>query len=283
MDDAHTTLPPLGLPRLGLLLPIGAMGPQHAPGDLADAARRIEAAGFSSIWAADSVGRGFFTPDPLVSLATAAGATERVLLGTAVVQAPLQRPLGLARRALTAWLACGDRLLLGLGCGSTKADFDASGVDYDDRFAIFRRTMDDLRALWNGEQVGAAHLDVAAPLLGGPPVLVGSYSGRWIERAAREYAGWIASGTRTWDEIAAGSARFREAGGTRAVISTVMADLTAEGGEPGGDEPINLRCPPDEARRRLERLGELGFSDVAVISFDHSEATLRSLAAIAQS
>jgi alkanesulfonate monooxygenase SsuD/methylene tetrahydromethanopterin reductase-like flavin-dependent oxidoreductase (luciferase family) len=82
-----------------------------------------------------------------------------VSVGTCILQIPLRRPVELAHRVLTASLICGDRLLLGVGAGSTKADFDAVGVDYATRMQDFSDALVTMRPLWSGEQVGAANLN----------------------------------------------------------------------------------------------------------------------------
>ena len=60
---------------------------------------------------------------------------------------------------------------------------------------------------------------------------------------------------------------YREAGGTNAVLANVAVDFT--------DPPTNatlaevttsLVCAPDEARRRLKRIEQLGFEEVALVS-----------------
>jgi alkanesulfonate monooxygenase SsuD/methylene tetrahydromethanopterin reductase-like flavin-dependent oxidoreductase (luciferase family) len=270
------------VPRLGMTLPImtAPETPGTAPWTLPESARRIEASGFASVWAPDSVGRGFFIPDPLVSVGVAAAATTHVELGTAIVQAPIHHTLELARGALTAWLACGERLLLGLGAGSTRADFDVMGRDYGGRFTQFETGLAQLRALWRGEQVDEMHLDPPADLLGGPPILVGAWSGTWVERAAREFGGWIASATRSWSAVERACARYRDAGGQRAVLATTYTELSARGGPPDADGPIDLRCPPEEARRRLERVASFGITDVVLISGDHTDENLAAIAAL---
>ena len=68
-------------------------------------------------------------PDPFVTLAVAATATDAVELGTATVQVPLHHPADLAHRMLSLQLVCGDRLTLGLSPGSTAADFAALDRD----------------------------------------------------------------------------------------------------------------------------------------------------------
>ena len=121
--------------RLGIVLP--RVEPDERPlssASLADAARRIEGAGFASAWVFDSLGRGFLLPDPLTALSVAGTVTRRIELGTGVLQVPLRRPMELAHRVLTTHLVCGGRLRLGVGAGSTAADFAAVGVDFASRF-----------------------------------------------------------------------------------------------------------------------------------------------------
>src|SRR5207244_515963 len=89
-----------------------------------DYARRIEARGFPGIWVTDSLGRGQPTLDPLAALAVLSAATQRVELGTAVLQVSLRNPIELAHRVQSVQALSGGRLRLGVGSGSTKADFD---------------------------------------------------------------------------------------------------------------------------------------------------------------
>ncbi len=118
--------------------------------DLARTARGIEAAGFASAWVFDSVGRGRLLPDPLTALAVAAATTTRIELGTGVLQVPLRNPVTLARQVLTTQLVSGGRLRLGVGTGSTAADFAAVGVDFASRFRRLDESLAIMRKLWAG-------------------------------------------------------------------------------------------------------------------------------------
>ena len=64
-------------------------------------AKRLVDAGFESLWVPQIIGRGYLVPDPFVTLAAAAAATEGVELGTATVQVPLHHPADLAHRVLS--------------------------------------------------------------------------------------------------------------------------------------------------------------------------------------
>src|SRR5262245_24843770 len=144
--------------RLGVILPRMTHDGGALTGEaLISGARAIERAGFDSLWCFDAIGRGFILPDPLIALSVAAAVTTRVSLGTCILQVPLRRPVELAHRILTASLVCGDRLLLGVGAGSTKTDFDAVGLDFAARMGEFTDALATMRKLWSGEAVGAAN------------------------------------------------------------------------------------------------------------------------------
>lgn len=274
--------------RFGIALPTGpGGGPPFGASSLADAARGIEAAGFESAWTFDSVGRGALRPDPLMVLAVAATVTRAIELGTGVFQVPLRNPVELAQRVLTAHLVSGGRLRLGAGAGSTAADFAALGFDFESRFRRLGESLAIMRRLWAGETVEGASLAPVWPgVVGGPPVLIGSWAGsKWIERAAREFDGWVGSGARSsWRALREGIARFRGFGGTRAVVTNVRVQLDSPTASPDGpDDPCDLKCPRDVARERLHRLREWGFDDIVLVPGRHEVGHLHELRELAQS
>ena len=245
-------------------------------------ARAVERAGFDSLWCFDSIGRGFMIPDPLIAVSVAATATERLTLGTGILQVPLRRPVELAHRILAAHLICGDRLLLGVGAGSTKADFDAVGVDFDTRMRDLEEALVVMRRLWRGEKVGEAQLNPWPATLGGPKLLIGSWAGsRWIPRAAKEFDGWVGSGARS--SVAAlreGIKRFREAGGRRAIATNIPADLEAPTAPMPDDGQFHLRCDEKTAAERLRMLADLGFDDAVLVTRRYGDADLARLRAL---
>jgi alkanesulfonate monooxygenase SsuD/methylene tetrahydromethanopterin reductase-like flavin-dependent oxidoreductase (luciferase family) len=271
--------------RFGIALPTGSTGgSEFGALSLADAARRIEAAGFESAWTFDSVGRGTLRPDPLMALAVAGTVTRTIELGTGVFQVPLRNPVELAQRVLTTHLVSGGRLLFGAGAGSTAADFAALGLDFESRFRRLGESLDIMGRLWKGESVGGASLAPIWPALrGGPPVLIGSWAGsKWIERAAREFDGWIGSGARSsWRALREGIARFRDLGGKRAIVTNVRVDLDSAAASPDGPEdPCDLKGTSEIARERLHRLREWGYDDIVLVPGRHEAAHLQELRAL---
>ncbi len=237
---------------------------------MADYARRIEASGFPGIWVGDSMGRGRPTLDPLTALAALAAVTERVELGIGVLQVSLRHPIELAHRVQSVQALSGGRLRLGVGSGSTRADFELLGGDYDHRFRTLRNSLEMMHQVWRGEPVNGGSLSIWPGCEGGPPILMGAWrSPRWITYAAKECQGWTPSGRySSWDDLEAGMRIYREAGGANAVLANVAVDLADRPGSADLAAATNvaLVCPPDEARRRLKRMEQLGFDEVLLVS-----------------
>src|SRR2546430_15528113 len=97
--------------RIGVGRP--AATPGVCPGLLAAWARRAEAAGFDSLAVVDRI--VFGSLDPMLALAAAAAVTERPLLATTVLVAPLRRTALLARQVVSLQRLSGRRLGLGRG------------------------------------------------------------------------------------------------------------------------------------------------------------------------
>jgi alkanesulfonate monooxygenase SsuD/methylene tetrahydromethanopterin reductase-like flavin-dependent oxidoreductase (luciferase family) len=271
--------------RLGVTMPRTSTDGGPLTGEaLIAAARAIEGAGLDSAWCFDAIGRGFILPDPLIALAVAAAVTTRIGLGTCILQVPLRRPVELAHRPPTASHVCGDRGVLVVGACSTRGVFVSVGVDFDTRMRQLDEALAVMRRLWSGESVAAASLTPWPTTLGGPKLLIGSWSGaRWIPRAAKDFDGWIASGAKTSLAILTdGIRRDRAAGGTRAIVTNVAVDLDADApaGAMDDDAPFHLRCDAATARARLRRLAGLGFDDVVLVPPRHGEADLAALRAL---
>jgi alkanesulfonate monooxygenase SsuD/methylene tetrahydromethanopterin reductase-like flavin-dependent oxidoreductase (luciferase family) len=206
--------------------------------------------GFESLWTPQVIGRGFLVPDPFVTLAVAATATEGVEVGTATVQVPLHHPADLAHRILSLVSVCGDRLTLGVSPGSTEADFATFDRDYAARFRTFDQHLARLRVLLAHGRDERADLAPAARAAGAPPLLLGSW-GANVERAAREFDGWLASGyRRTADQIIAAHERYRAAGGRRAIVCAIRLSGRDDLGATG---------------ELLQRYAEAGFDDAVVL------------------
>ena len=112
------------------------------PGWWLESARRLDAAGYAGLWSWDHfMGRGDLTVPVVESwtiLSMAAAATERVTVGTFVMNVMNRHPALVARMASTLQIASGGRLVLGIGIGGAPKEHAAYGIDFPDPRA--RRT-----------------------------------------------------------------------------------------------------------------------------------------------
>ncbi len=213
-------------------------------------ARAIESAGFSSVWSAHAIGRGFMLMDPLIATAAAAVATEHVEIGTAVLQLPLYNPTDVALKSWAVAQLSGGRFRLGVGAGSSRPDFDAHGMPYAERFRRFDACVAELQAIFARRGVNDVPLSPPAAVAEGPPLLLGSWT-KSAARAATEFDGWMASGMYTpVDDAVEALQAYRAAGGARALVTTLLV---------GADTDLG------ELRERLARYAEAGFDDAIVM------------------
>jgi probable F420-dependent oxidoreductase len=167
-----------------------------AAGDRAEwraKARRAEALGFDVLLVADHLAD--LVP-PLTALCTAAEATERLRVGTFVVNNDFRHPVLLAREAATVDLLTDGRLELGLGAGHMKHEYDEAGLRFEHaavRVARLAESVEIVRGLLDGEEVTfvgehytvRGHRSFPAPAQTHVPLLVGGNGDRVLSIAAR--------------------------------------------------------------------------------------------------
>ncbi|MFJ3205187.1 TIGR03619 family F420-dependent LLM class oxidoreductase [Streptomyces sp. NPDC086989] len=203
--------------RIGFSVP--QFGPFADPDRTATMCTALEALGCHSLWVADRLlapvvpaeGYPGGKPmplrygthlDPLLALGVAAGATERVRLGSSTLNALWQPPLVLARALTTLDLISHGRLDVGIGLGWMREEYAAAGVPWQGRGARLEETLDVLDAVWRSEQVVhtgplwtiAESTVLPKPLQSpGPPVLLGGFTPHALERVGRRADGWLAA------------------------------------------------------------------------------------------
>src|SRR4051812_17743872 len=122
-------------------------------------ARAAEEVGFESIWLGDHLlyrGDGGDERGPWdawTMLAALAAETSRVRLGPLVACASFHPPGLIARMAAAIDEISGGRLVLGLGAGWNRAEYDAFGLPFDHRVSRFEEAFAIIRPLIDGERV----------------------------------------------------------------------------------------------------------------------------------
>jgi alkanesulfonate monooxygenase SsuD/methylene tetrahydromethanopterin reductase-like flavin-dependent oxidoreductase (luciferase family) len=159
-------------------------GPGTDPGVLREWGRTVEGLGFDLLMVSDHV---VVTPDvavrypepffePFTTLSWLAGVTTRVRLGTTVIVLPYRHPLLVARMAGNLDELSGGRLVLGVGVGGARQEFEALGVPFAKRGRLTDQYLAVLR------QAFGARSSI--------PIWVGGNSAAAIRRAIRFEAAW---------------------------------------------------------------------------------------------
>ena len=183
-------------------------------------------AGFESIWVTDHI--VYFDPwmDCLLLLAAIAGkANDRGLtVAAGVIGLPLRHPVAMAQSFATLDILSGGNLIAGVGEGSTKSDFDALGINFEERRKMLEDGVVALRALlsdtnvshhgpyYTFENVTVSPRSVQQPC---PPIWLSSWgSPTGMRRVARLGDGWVASALHSTPE---------EFGGALRLLNTTLA------------------------------------------------------------
>ena len=132
----------------------GLVAPNMEARELAELAAEAEASGWDGVFVWDVI----VGPDPWVSLAAAAMATERVRLGTMLTAPSRRRPYKLANETATLDHLSGGRVILPVGLGAVDVPVEESGfyklgeeIDRRVRARMLDEAMDVLKGLWGGE------------------------------------------------------------------------------------------------------------------------------------
>jgi alkanesulfonate monooxygenase SsuD/methylene tetrahydromethanopterin reductase-like flavin-dependent oxidoreductase (luciferase family) len=112
-------------------------------------AQRADATGFSSLATIDRV--AFPSYESMVTLAAAAGATERVRLFPNVLVTPTRDPVMLAKQSASLDQLSGGRLVLGVGLGGRDDDYMVLGRDPRRRGRAFDEMLPLMHSVWAGE------------------------------------------------------------------------------------------------------------------------------------
>lgn len=132
-------------------------------------------------------------PDPLIPLAYVAAITRNIKLATGILILPQRHPIYTAKEVATVDVLSNGRVILGIGSGWMKEEFEALGIDFHRRGAMTDEAIQAMRKLWSD---GAASFDGKhfkfGPIHSNPkpvnrnvPIHVGGHSPAAARRAGR--------------------------------------------------------------------------------------------------
>lgn len=130
-----------------------------------EAAKLVESLGMDSVWAVDhlhafdtveKVGRSMNILESMTLLTALASSTSKVTIGTSVLSVPFRNPALMAKMAATIDVISNGRLILGVGAGWRKDEFEGYGFDWEDTATRLKRTMEAIELIkrfWTEETV----------------------------------------------------------------------------------------------------------------------------------
>ncbi|MBT6277126.1 MAG: TIGR03619 family F420-dependent LLM class oxidoreductase [Chromatiales bacterium] len=143
-------------------------------------------------WAADDGGRYL---DPLLTLTFLAAVTDRIGLGTGVINIPYRLPFQTAKQVATLQELSNNRLIFGVGVGWYETEFEVIGVPFRDRGKITDQALDLLHRSFSEDEVTINGIDFSMlPRPPRPPIYVGGSSAAALRRTIKFGDGWIPAG-----------------------------------------------------------------------------------------
>lgn len=200
--------------------------------------------------------------DQLTVLSYLAGQTEQIKLATSVMIVPHRNPLVAAKALTTIDVLSKGRLIVGIGAGWMKEEFDALGIPpFAERGAVTDEYIQAIKELWTSEDptfdgkycsfsnITFLPKPVQQPH---PPIWVGGESRRAMRRAARYCDGWYPIDSNpqfplgTPDQLAEGMKRMgsyaeqagRDPGEIEVIYRTHKYQLSRNGGVSAAERPL---------------------------------------------
>jgi probable F420-dependent oxidoreductase len=265
-------------------------------------AAMLEGAGFESIWTSDHVvfphevkspypfaadGRMTWPADidylePVVALSAMTATTSSAELGTSVLILPMRNPILFAKQAACIDVLSGGRLVLGVGVGWLREEFEALGADFKSRGTVLDEWLRIARQCWTGsvEPFEGLHYRLPQAIycrpvpLRRPPVLIGGMSRNALQRAGRIADGWLAQYSLedlSETGVADGLSALKQAGHDAGRPASELEAFRIVVRVTGADRKLDVLAT------RLTSLSEAGATDLIVdVDWDGADGPARS-------
>jgi alkanesulfonate monooxygenase SsuD/methylene tetrahydromethanopterin reductase-like flavin-dependent oxidoreductase (luciferase family) len=255
-------------------------------------AKTAESVGFDSLWLGDHLlydlevgARGPW--EVWTSLAAIAASTTSIEIGPLVASTSFHAPAMLAKQAATVDAISGGRLVLGLGAGWNRREYDAFGFPYDHRVSRFAEAFTIVRTLLREGSIDfhGEFYDLDRCVLhprsrtDGPPLMVGSIGPRMLDITLPHVDAWnmwwsqygnTVEGFRREkervDELVLAAGRGRdEVGATAAVLVQLDGGTGRQMGDDEYDSVQPLTGSPDGLADQLREFEAAGAAHVQLV------------------
>jgi len=189
--------------------------PLTKPENVVNFAKKCEAMGCHSMWTIDRI--AYDNLEPLTVLAAAAGATQKIRLGTSVLLGNLRHASHVAKIVSTLDFISNGRVTLGLGFGSRENDYRAVEIPFEHRGSRAVEQVQLMKRLWTEDNVtfkgkfyNVENLSVGPKPIQKPhpPIWTGGSAEVALKRAGSWADGFICGSSAipefpsTWEKIA---------------------------------------------------------------------------------
>jgi probable F420-dependent oxidoreductase len=189
--------------------------PLTKPENVVNFAKKCEAMGCHSMWTIDRI--AYDNLEPLTVLAAAAGATQKIRLGTSVLLGNLRHASHAAKIVSTLDFISNGRVTLGLGFGSRENDYRAVEIPFEHRGSRAVEQVQLMKRLWTEDNVtfkgkfyNVENLSVGPKPIQKPhpPIWTGGSAEVALKRAGSWADGFICGSSAipefpsTWEKIA---------------------------------------------------------------------------------
>ena len=224
--------------KTGIVLP--QFGPQATKQNIVQLAMMAEQGHFDSLW----VGERLLWPinpqtpypgapdgrlptssqnvfDPLETLTFVAAKTDKIALGTCVIDMLFHNPVLLGRQFATLDVLSQGRCICGLGIGWSKDEHVASNIPFENRGARADGFVQALTHIWTDQVVEfkGRYYDIPASKIGPKPVqkpripiYLGGFSPKTFSRIAKYADGWSPASGGSLEYVANGIKTLKEQG-----------------------------------------------------------------------
>jgi probable F420-dependent oxidoreductase len=286
--------------KFGVTLP--QLGKQATRENLIRFAKEAEEAGFDSVWVLERLLWPInpqtpypVTPDgslpvdyqnvldPLETLSFVAANTEKISLGTSVIDSPFHNPVVLGRRFATLDVLSKGRAICGLGIGWSKDEYQTSNIPYKDRGKREDEIIEVLKRIWTDDVVEfkGEYYNIPPSKIGPKPIqkphipiYVGGFSPKTLARIVKyDTSGWLGIGgfgpldqlrntVNTIKEIA--SKASKDPNSFKVILLTYPQ--IAESGDSGGGQRSPLTGTIEQIGADITEIKDMGI-DHLVIGF----------------
>src|SRR5690242_1153486 len=189
--------------------------PLTKPENVVNFAKKCEAMGCHSMWTIDRI--AYDNLEPLTVLAAAAGATQKIRLGTSVLLGNLRHASHVAKIVSTLDFISNGRVTLGIGFGSRENDYKAAEIPFEHRGSRAVEQVQLMKRLWTEDNVtfkgkfyNVENLSVGPKPIQKPhpPIWTGGSAEVALKRAGSWADGFICGSSAipefpsTWEKIA---------------------------------------------------------------------------------